>query len=108
MDKMLPKNKNFTHFNRKFLINNLVKEYDFLFSGRIGQSLCGRSIDFIRLGNPNKSNLWVCAHHGMEWLTSMVVLKFLKEVCDKIKNKRCFCGINLEKKFDEKGLVIIP
>lgn len=108
MDKMFPKNKNFTHFNRKFLINNLVKEYDFLFSGRIGQSLCGRSIDFIRLGNPNKSNLWVCAHHGMEWLTSMVVLKFLKEVCDKIKNKRCFCGINLEKKFDEKGLVIIP
>ena len=44
----------------------------------------------------------------MEWLTSMVVLKFLKEVCEKIKNKQCFCGIDLEKKFDEKGLVIIP
>ena len=108
MEKMLLKNKNFNHFNRKFIINSLTKEYDFLFSGKIGQSLCGRSIDFIRLGNPKNSNLWVCAHHGMEWLTSMVVLKFLKEVCKKIKSKQCFCGIDLEKKFDEKGLVVIP
>ena len=43
MDKMFPKNKNFTHFNRKFLINNLVKEYDFLFSGRIGRAFAAEA-----------------------------------------------------------------
>ena len=101
-------NAKFTHEVRQSLINSIVREYNFLTLGSIGKSICGREISYIRVGNPKKMNLWVAAHHGMEWITSMVVLKFLDRVCDTIRRKETICGIDFKRSFNQKGLVIIP
>lgn len=108
MSFFLNKNIKFTHNVRKSTIYNLTKKYNFLFHGSIGQTLCGRSIDFLRLGNPNDTILWVSAHHGMEWLTSVLVLKFLEFICEKIKNGEKIYSIDLNKHLKKRGLTIIP
>ena len=108
MLELLSGNQKFTYSVRKKLINNMVKDYKFLSLGLIGKSWCGRPIEFIHLGNKENLNLWVASHHGMEWLTSLVVLKFLKNVCEKIKHNRKACGIDLKKCFEKQGLTVIP
>lgn len=103
----LNKNK-FNHRLRKSIITSLIKEYNFLHHGVLGQSLCGKSIDFLRLGNAKNMNLWVCTHHAMEWITSAIILKFLKEVCENIKNSEQKYGINFKKTLSKKGITIVP
>ncbi len=108
MNEFFLENGKFTYISRKRTINNLIREYNFLNYGIIGKSLCGRDLDFLSLGNTKNMNIWVSAHHGMEWLTSMLVFKFLKSACEKIKKNEKICGISLKKCYDEKGLLIIP
>ncbi len=93
---------------REGIISDFLEKYDFLNHGIIGKSLCGRNIDFLRLGSNSKMVLWAGAFHGMEWLTSLVLLKFIKKVCEEIKNERKILGVDLAQKLNERGLMVIP
>lgn len=86
-----------TEFERNKLIKNLLAKYNFLNHGVIGKSHCERNIEFLSLGNFENSILWACAFHGMEWLTSLVILKFLENICNRIKSKNKILGIDIEK-----------
>ena len=97
-----------TEFERNKLIKNLLAKYNFLNHGVIGKSHCERNIEFLSLGNFEKSILWACAFHGMEWLTSLVILKFLENICNRIKSKNKILGIDIEKNLENRGIVIIP
>ena len=97
-----------TEFERNKLIKNLLAKYNFLNHGVIGKSHCERNIEFLSLGNFENSILWACAFHGMEWLTSLVILKFLENICKRIKSKNKIFGIDIEKNLENRGIVIIP
>ena len=97
-----------TEFERNKLIKNLLAKYNFLNHGVIGKSHCERNIEFLSLGNFENSILWACAFHGMEWLTSLVILKFLENICKRIKSKNKILGIDIEKNLENRGIVIIP
>lgn len=97
-----------TEFERERKIKNLLSKYNFLNHGIVGKSHCERNIEFLSLGNFENSILWACAFHGMEWLTSLVVLKFLENICNNIKLKNKIFGIDIEKNLKNRGLVIIP
>ena len=108
MEELIFENRKFVQSMRKNIISSFTKDYKFLSSGTIGQSVCGRSIDYIWLGSRKEANLWVASHHGMEWITSMLVLKFLRNICEIIKKGDGLYGIDLNECFKKKGLVIIP
>jgi len=46
----------------------------------IGKSLCGRSIDLLQLGAGDDPVLLCGAFHGMEWLTSLLLLRFTSQM----------------------------
>ena len=79
------------------IIRSISKKYDFVYSGDIGTSVCGRKIEFLRLGNRDSAVLWAGAFHGMEWLTSLVLLKFANELCENINQKNNVFGIDAVK-----------
>lgn len=89
-------------------IRKLHQKYDFLQSEVVGKSLCKRKIWGLKLGNEEKMVLFACAFHGMEWLTSLVVLKFLDTLCGCIHNKECICGIDVFKALKGRGLYVVP
>lgn len=97
-----------TYNLRKIIINNLLSRYDFLEHGIIGKSLCERDIDFLKLGNGDEMVLWAGAFHGMEWLTSLVLLKFIGRICEDIKSQKKVLGIDPKQKLDKRGLMIVP
>ncbi|MCR4899920.1 MAG: M14 family metallocarboxypeptidase [Treponema sp.] len=73
------------------------------------KSLCGRSIHQIEIGNIYQSPaLMVGAFHGMEWLTTLVLLKFIENLCIAIKDRKRLCGIKIYEFLEKRGLVIIP
>lgn len=56
--------------------------YPFLEWSDLGTSILGRSIPLLRLGHGETEILYVGAHHGMEWITSVILLRFLNEFCE--------------------------
>lgn len=93
---------------REKIINEFIQEFDFVKADKIGESVCGRSIDLMRVGNVRKSTLWVGAHHGLEWITSLVLFEFFYDICKKIKFNKNVCGIDVKSKLESRGIALVP
>lgn len=93
---------------REALIGGLLLDYGFLTRETIGESRCARPIDLICLGNRKKQVLLAGAFHGMEWITTFVLLRFLDEVCTAIKEGKSICGVRIGTFLNMRGLALIP
>ena len=69
----------------------------------IGQSLDGRELIAIKLGNGSKRIFLNGAHHGMEWLTAKVLIDFAKEVAQK---KTAACSLYIVPMVNPDGVEI--
>lgn len=65
-------------------IDLLAKKYPFIRIGSIGNSVLGRSIPLLTIGSGARRCLYVATHHAMEWITSLVLLRFVNEFCESI------------------------
>ncbi len=88
---------------RKTIIENIIVKFEFVESKILSKSVLNREIPIIYIGNKEKSILLTGAYHGMEWLTSLVLLKFIYDLCEKIQDDIYYK--NLIKK---RGLAIVP
>ncbi len=87
-----------------------IDRYPFLSVTPIGTSLYGKTIPMLRIGNEKcgRTVLYVGAHHGMEWLTSAVLLRFVQEYCEAYKEKRRLFSINAADLFRSRLICVIP
>ena len=87
-----------------------TRRYDFLSVYPMGTSLHGRTIPMVRIGNEKASRtvLYVGAHHGMEWITTILLLRFINEYCEHYKGHRRIFNINPEYLFRSRLLCIVP
>ena len=90
------------------IIDNLLSEYNFLNHSVIGKSLCGRDIRSLQLGNPDRMVFLNGAHHGTEWITALLLLKFVNKMCEHIKLNKKFCGIDISACLKKAGVMIVP
>ncbi|MBR2734855.1 MAG: hypothetical protein IKE05_01520, partial [Clostridia bacterium] len=97
-----------TQETRGKIIKKITKEFDFVKTGQIGESVCGRKIDFMYIGDIKKSAIWVGSHHGLEWITTLLMFEFFYDICKNIKFNESICGIEVRKKLMNRGLVIVP
>lgn len=98
----------FIEDKREKLINDLDLNYEFVKVETFAKSVCLRDIKFLQIGNRNYMVLWVGAFHGMEWLTSFLLLKFLKNLCTNIKSEKRLFGIDIFNQLQKRGLLVIP
>ncbi len=100
------------------LTYSLMMEYIDLFSSRygnmsvsfIGESILGKSIPVVTLGDPEakKGVLYVGAHHGMEWITSVILLRFINEYLEYLKAGRQMYGVNMTYLARARSICVIP
>lgn len=64
---------------RKQLLSALARRGAVTLSS-LGKSVGGRDIPLIRIGDGRRSLVLVGAHHGMEWITTSVILRFLDDL----------------------------
>jgi len=64
----------------------LMSEYPFLKKIKIGKSVLGKELFCLRFGSGDKKIFINAAHHGKEWITSMLVMSMLEKICFLYKN----------------------
>lgn len=94
--------------NRETIIGGLLLEYPFLSRETVGESLCSRPIDLLSVGNRKNAVLLSASFHGMEWITSLLLLRFVDEICSAIKESRNICGIYPSAILNRRGLAVMP
>ncbi len=90
------------------LEDNLLKKYSFLKRELVGKSLCNREIYAYTIGYGNNPTLYVGAFHGMEWLTSLVLIKFLEDCSYALKNNKKVLCFRIFDFLKTNSLTVIP
>ncbi len=70
---------------------NILNNFSFLTKETIGFSVLGKPLYAIRLGNGTKKIIITAAHHGSEWITSMLVMALVEYLCKKYIKDSTFC-----------------
>jgi len=91
-------------------IDTFQKRYDFIDITYIGASLLGRGIPLIRLGSDGADSyvLYVGTHHGMEWITAAVLLRFINEYCESYRMHRRMYHLNIHNLYKSRLIYVIP
>lgn len=93
---------------RNELLQQLIASYPFASCKDLGASTCGRPIPCIRIGNETEMVCFVGAFHGMEWLTSLLLLQYAFEVCESVAQGTKVSDVLLPSFLQRRGLLIIP
>lgn len=64
---------------RAVLLARLAR-YSCLSFSSLGKSVLGREIPLVKVGRGRHAILYVGAHHGMEWITTSLLLRFLSDL----------------------------
>lgn len=89
-------------------IEEMSPQYEFLTVLELGTSILGRSIPMLRLGSGKRSVLYVGAHHGMEWITSMILLHFAEDLCQAYRLKKQIFRYSVPLLLEQYTITIIP
>lgn len=98
----------FDQKSREKFIFDLQKKYDFISFEILGQSYCQRDILAIKIGNQKDACLLIGGVHGMEWLTSLLLLTFTNTICQSIKYRYKLYNIDLKNLLFKKGVCFVP
>ncbi|MBR2721850.1 MAG: peptidase M14 [Clostridia bacterium] len=86
----------------------LSDQYPFLGIGYLGKSILGVDIPYFILGEGKKEILYVGAHHGMEWITSLLLVRFLLDACELAERKKSIHQVPLEFLLERYTLYVLP
>ena len=89
-------------------IDVFARRYPFLGITSLGQTAMGKSIPIITLGKGKQSVLYVGAQRGVEWLLSIILLRFINEYCELYKQKGRIYNNTLDYTYAEKSIHIVP
>ncbi len=89
-------------------IETLVQRFPQVEWGSIGKSVWGNDLYYIKLGHGKKKISYNGAHHGMEWITSALLMEFAKVFLDAQRADKCLCGFSVGALCEKTSLYIIP
>lgn len=84
------------------------QRYSFLNISSIGKTVFGRDIPIISLGKGERSAFYVGAHHGSEWITSVLLLRFINEYSEMYKNGSIIYNHTLDYIYEKRRIYIVP
>ena len=74
----------------------------------IGKSICGRDIPMVRLGNGKHKVLYVGTHHGCEWLTGALLLRFIDAYGTAFSTRQRIAGVDLSFLYHTRSIFVVP
>ncbi len=89
-------------------LESFKKRYPFLEQGSIGRSVLGNELYYVRFGRGPSEVFYNAAHHANEWITSVVVMKYIEQLCNAYVNGGSIGGESAEEIFEKTSLYIVP
>ncbi|MBC7958546.1 MAG: peptidase M14 [Vallitaleaceae bacterium] len=82
--------------------------YPFLDTDVIGQSVGHRDIYSVSFGKGTHTVLYNASHHGNEWITSLLLMKWLENMCLAKALQGSIRGYAIDDLFEKYKIVIVP
>lgn len=82
--------------------------YPFIETGFIGTSVLGEEIPYVKIGNGQKEVFYNGSFHANEWITSVVLMKFIENYCSAIRSGGTIYGFDARTLFDSVSIYIVP
>lgn len=98
----------YSYKNCKTAIENLKTEYPSTEFGVIGKSYWGRPIEYLKIGEGKNNLFFIGAHHGLEHLTSALLMRFANNYLFAIKSKGKIGSYNAVELSQKSSLYIVP
>ncbi len=89
-------------------LNSLKSTYPFLYVDSIGNSVLGNALVYIRIGTGKREVFYNGSFHANEWITSMLLMKFIEEFCVAYKNDSKIYGYSARELFNTTSIYIVP
>ena len=105
---IIPTNINYSSTILNINLNSLKSLYPFLQIGSVGKSVLGKDIPYIKIGNGSKDVFYSASFHANEWITSVVLMKFLADYCYTYQNNLSIFGYSARTLYNTTSIYIIP
>jgi len=91
-------------------LNEICVRYDFVKLSYIGRSLLGRPIPIITVGDDTarKGVLYVSTHHAAENICTSLMVRFIEEYAESVREGRYLYGINTRVLYKMRQIRIVP
>ena len=76
---VVPTNISFTPTVLAYCVQGLSARYPFIKTGSAGRSIMGRPLHHLSIGTGGNQVFYNASHHANEWITSVVLMKFLED-----------------------------
>ena len=83
-----------TYARSRQAIEALVKAYPFLRTEVLAETAQGRKLQTLVIGNGPRNVIFSASWHANEWITTPVLLKFMEEFAEALKNGGKIFGVN--------------
>lgn len=105
---IVPTDIDYTYDIMKSNILSLKTIYPFLEIGIIGKSVLGNNLYYIRLGRGPKEVFYNGAHHSLEWITSVLLMKFVENYCKSYSEGLPLRGFDINNLWNSSSIYIVP
>lgn len=105
---IVPTNVN---YNSSLLLQNLImlnRTYPFLNIQSVGNSVLGKNIYVVKLGKGPKKVFYSASIHANEWITSVLLMKFIENYCVAYSNNSSLYGYSVKRLFNSASIFIMP
>ncbi len=98
-------------YNSYILRENIIKlntKFPFLNIQTVGNSILGDNIYVIKLGKGPKKVFYSASIHANEWITSVILMKFVEDYCNAYVNNSKLYDYSVQNLFNSTSIYIMP
>ena len=98
-------------YNYSLMFQNLTtlnRTYPFLNVQTVGNSVLGKNIYVVKLGKGTKKVFYSASIHANEWITSVLLMKFIEDYCIAYNNNSRLYGYSVRRLFNSVSIYIMP
>ncbi len=102
------KNEILTYPVYENIVKILNRKYRTVKLTTCGKSLLGKEIYSFVIGEGKKNVVYVGGTHGLEWLTSLLLLKFTENLAEAYENNSTLSGFGIKAVLEQTKLIVVP
>ena len=105
---IVPTNVSYNSGILRLNLMNLVQTYPFLNLQTVGKSVLGTPIYAIKLGISQKKVFYSASIHANEWITSVLLMKFIEDYCIAYTKNSTLYGFSVKNLYRDVSIYIMP